>query len=87
MNDDTLLADVKSALGITVEDDDVDRNIRMKISTVKVYLLNAGMKSDISNDSIVGCVAVGVNDLLNNKAGETKFSPAFNILAMQICSM
>lgn len=85
---DKVLEDIKTSLGITIDDEEINKNIAQKINTVKLYLKNAG--ADIQNDTelsddILGCIAVGVNDLLNNKAGETKFSPAFNMLAMQIC--
>lgn len=84
---DKLLADVKAELGITINDEGIDKSIEMKIKAVKGYLLNAGAKIDENNLSgeVVSCIAIGVNDLLNNKAGETKFSPAFNMFAMQIC--
>lgn len=84
---DELLDAVKNDLGITVNDADIDRNISLKIKSVKQYLINGGAKIDDNNVSevIVSCISIGVNDLLNNKAGETKFSPAFTMLAMQIC--
>lgn len=85
-----LLNDIKSSLSITIDDKEVNKNIELKINTVKAYLKNAGADikdeedAELTND-IIGCIAIGVNDLLNNKAGDTKFSPAFNILAMQVC--
>lgn len=94
MNDDTLVSKVKEALGITTDDTVVNSNIRLKTITAKEYLIKAGalhMKTDpVTNengisDIDVSCIAIGVNDLLNCKAGETKFSPAFVTLAMQIC--
>lgn len=83
-----LLEEVKASLGITIEDELIDRNIALKIDVVKQYLINAGLtiNEEALTADIIGCIATGVNDLLNNKAGETKFSPAFNMLAMQICS-
>ncbi|EEH97424.1 hypothetical protein CSBG_01050 [Clostridium sp. 7_2_43FAA] len=82
-----LLENVKVELGITINDELIDKNITLKINAVKGYLENGGAKIDINNISgeTLSCIAIGVNDLLNNKAGETKFSPAFNMLAMQIC--
>ncbi|MBS4958914.1 MULTISPECIES: hypothetical protein [Clostridium] len=82
-----LLENVKAELGITINDELIDKNIILKINAVKGYLENGGAKIDINNISgeTLSCIAIGVNDLLNNKAGETKFSPAFNMLAMQIC--
>lgn len=83
----TLVEDVKGYLGITTNDEDVTRNILIKANAVKNYLIKAGAKIDENNydEAIIACIATGVNDLLNNKAGDTKFSPAFNMLAMQIC--
>ena len=85
---DELLLSVKNYLGITLVDEDIDKNIKLKIVAVTKYLKRAG--ANISEDykldeNIVSCIAIGVNDLLNSKAGETKFSPAFELLAMQIC--
>lgn len=83
-----LVDEVKSCLGITTDDVDVTRNISIKTNAVKAYLLKGGYKLPISgeySEEVIACIAVGVNDLLNNKAGETKFSPAFTMLAMQIC--
>ena len=84
-----LLEDIKESLGITSDDYEVNKNLTLKINTVKMYLEKGGAdipdNDEEINDIIQVCIAIGVNDLLNNKAGETKFSPAFNILAMQVC--
>ena len=84
-----LLEDIKESLGITSDDYEVNKNLTLKINTVKMYLEKGGAdipdNDEEINDIIKGCIEIGVNDLLNNKAGETKFSPAFNILAMQVC--
>lgn len=87
MDDNTLLIKVKEQLGVTSEDPVVNANIGTKIIGVKNYLINAGAKhmETAMNDIDVTCIAIGVNDLLNSKAGETKFSPAFDILALQTC--
>lgn len=80
----TLLQKVKNTLAITT--DDIDNNLTSKIEAIKQYLIQAGAIIDDDNvsDAVVNTIAIGVNDLLNNKAGETKFSPAFNILTKQI---
>ena len=85
--DNMLVESVKDYLGITTDDEDVNRNISIKSEAVKNYLVKAGAKIDENNysEEVIACIATGVNDLLNNKAGDTKFSPAFNMLAMQIC--
>lgn len=81
----SLLEKVKKNLSIMVDDEDLNVNIQLKIEAVIGYLKSAGAVIDEENPQIVSCVSIGVNDLLNNKAGETKFSPAFNLFALQIC--
>ncbi|MBH1941639.1 hypothetical protein I5677_12120 [Mobilitalea sibirica] len=94
MDDVTLLSKVKEAIGIVTDDPGVNSNIKGKAIAVKNYLIKAGAKhmtpdpvtqKSVITETDIACIAIGVNDLLNNKAGETKFSPAFNIIAMQIC--
>ena len=84
--DEYLLYLVLTDLGITTDDEEVIANIRGKVKAVKLFLTNAGAKicEEVTED-VISCISIGVNDLLNNKAGETKFSPAFNMMAMQIC--
>ena len=87
MTDTELKDKVKEAIGITTDDSSINANLLSKTIAVKLYLLKAGaahLTTSIT-DVDIACIAIGVNDLLNNKAGETKFSPAFNILALQIC--
>lgn len=90
----TLTEEVKKSLGITSDDELVNINLRNKVVAVKEYLINGGalhMKEDpitkvnSITDIDISCIAIGVNDLLNNKAGETKFSPVFELISMQIC--
>lgn len=84
--DEYLLYLVLTDLGITTDDEEVIANIRGKVKAVKLFLTNAGAKiGEEVTDDVISCISIGVNDLLNNKAGETKFSPAFNMMAMQIC--
>lgn len=82
-----LINEVKTQLGITIDDQDIDSNIQMKINAVMGYLIDGGavIKEPIEAKTSA-CIAIGVNDLLNNKAGGTDFSPAFHILSRQICS-
>lgn len=84
---DNLLESVKNYLGILTDDIDVNRNLILKINAVKIYLINAGLIiiDNNYNEEVIACIATGVNDLLSNKTGETKFSPAFTMLAMQLC--
>ena len=84
--DDEVLKFVLEDLGITTEDEAVIGNIKGKIRAVKQFLINGGLKiKDDNKEEVYACISIGVNDLLNNKSGETKFSPAFNMLAMQVC--
>lgn len=81
-----LLGDVKAALGITVQDESVNMSILLKIQAVKGFLQDAGaVIEEPVPPKMTECIAIGVNDLLNNQGGETKFSPAFILLAKQIC--
>lgn len=84
--DDEVLKFVLEDLGITTDDEQVINNIKGKIRAVNQFLLNAGLKiKDDNKEEVFACISIGVNDLLNNKSGETKFSPAFKMLAMQVC--
>lgn len=86
--DDKLVEDVKLYLGITTDDLDVTKNIALKTKAVKSFLAKGGARFTADgqySEEVIGCIATGVNDLLNNKAGDTRFSPAFTMLAMQIC--
>lgn len=81
-----LLDDVKTALGIITDDQDVNTTLTLKIEAVKGYLEDAGATLDEPlTPKQASCISIGVNDLLNNKAGGTVFSPAFYTLANQIC--
>jgi len=81
-----LLEDVKRNVGITVSDPDIDLSINNKIVAVKGYLTGGGaVITDTPSELVVACISIGVNDLLNSNAGETKFSPAFDMIARQIC--
>jgi hypothetical protein len=87
LNETELLEKVKDLIGITTDDAGVNSNIKLKILAVKGYLIKGGAKHLIIeiNETDITCIAIGVNDLLNGIPGETKFSPAFNIFALQIC--
>ena len=85
MTDEELLIEVKRNIGITTDDTDINKSIRNKMLTAKLYLINGGAVFSELSELAIGCISIGVNDLLNNNAGETKFSPAFEMLARQIC--
>lgn len=81
-----LLEKVKSQLGITSQDEQLNKNLQIKIEAIKEFLIQAGAKIDDScvSDRVITCISIGVNDLLNTKAGEIRFSPAFNMFTQQI---
>ena len=86
MEDSVLLEKVKTMLGITVSDPDMDKNINFNILAVKGFLINAGAKENVGETEVeVSCIAIGVNDLMNQSAGQTKYSAAFKMMANQIC--
>lgn len=89
---DELLKKVKNSLGITIDDPDINNGIKLKIQGTIGYLNDGGATipdEDVDyvdiTPKMINCIAIGVNDLLNNKAGVTSFSPAFHMFAMQIC--
>lgn len=83
MTDTELLEKVKSGLGLTGEY--TDQTISIKMLAVKQYILNAGVAVEqVETDLGVACLTVGVNDLWNLANGEVKFSPAFDILMVQL---
>ena len=77
---------VKKTMNLTIEDGDFDISLQTKIIAVEMYLKNAGASEETIKSQLgLMFVSVGVNDLLNQGSGETKFSPAFTMLANQIC--
>ena len=81
-----LLGKVKLALGITISNITLDTKIWMHIAAVKGYLIAGGAANTVGeNDLEVNCIAIGVNDLMNQTAGGVKYSPAFTLMAKQIC--
>lgn len=86
MEENNLLEKVKSMLGITVSDPDMDKMINFNILAVKEFLIDGGAEGSVGEKEVeVSCIAIGVNDLMNQAGGSTKFSPAFKMLANQIC--
>lgn len=77
---------VLNSLGYPDDDSDLIKKVEVYINIVKGYLINAGAPQTVGdNDNEFGCILIGVNDLLNNDSGKTDFSPAFKILANQVC--
>lgn len=82
---------VIEAMGYDPEemDDMVMKRIQPLVEGCKTYLLNGGMNKayiDTCDDQAVSTVQIGVNDMLNGKPGEAKYSPLFCMLATQLCS-
>lgn len=83
MTTSELLANVKTALGIT--SDYMDALLMVFIEETLAYLKDAGVKSDtLTSDRIVGIVVRGVADLWNYGQGEGKLSPYFKERAIQL---
>lgn len=86
MNDDELLEKVKIELGILEDDPDINTRIKSKMLAVKHFLIGGGASNNIgAKQNEVTCIAIGVNDLMDSTSGDTKFSPAFHMMANQIC--
>ena len=79
---------IKLSLGILSDDEELDSSINLKIQSIQGYLKNAGASDKAINSELgISCIAIGVNDLMNQQAGATKLSPAFKMLANQIARM
>lgn len=72
---------------------DLDDDVRMKfisrIEACKSYLIGGGMPKrfiEEVNPAAVSCVAIGANDISDERPGDTDFSPAFKIFARQLTS-
>ena len=79
---------IMKSIGITDTDEDIVFQVCSKAAVVLSTLASGGAKIDESNisDNELYIIGIGVNDLLNNTAGSTGFSPAFNVLATQLCT-
>ena len=83
MNNDTLLAKVKSNLGITGTYQDT--TIQGWIDEVKQFLLDGGVpQSIIEADTSAGVITRGVADLWNYGSGDGSLSPYFFQRATQL---
>lgn len=86
MDDNELLSKIKIELGIITDDPEMDDRIKSKMLAVKHFLITGGAPETVgTNNSEVTCIAIGVNDLLDSTSGNIKFSPAFKMMANQIC--
>lgn len=76
MTDAELLKKIKAGLGIT--GDYQDETITFYLTEVKHFMVSAGVKPSVVEDSAsVGCIMRGVADLWNYGAGSVKFSEYF----------
>lgn len=85
---DKYAEEIMRDLDYTEADPDLIRTVKNRAAAVIGYLRNGGAKLDTENLSPdeLYVIAIGVNDLSNNAAGCTSFSPTFNTLAMQLCT-
>jgi len=85
MTDDQLLAACKIGLGFEIDDDDFDKRVKQKMLQVKMFMKKAGVSDEnLFSDLGIGVLVMGLSDLWDVKAGETKFSPAFVTLTTQL---
>ncbi len=85
---DEYAMEIMRDLDYTETDPDLIRTVKNRAAAVIGYLNNGGARLDTENlnpDELY-VIAIGVNDLSNNAAGCTSFSPTFNTLAMQLCA-
>lgn len=81
----TILADVKTALGITGTYQDA--TIQSYIDEVKQFMLDGGVSESIVNASTsCGIITRGVSDLWNYGSGSASFSPYFYQRVIQLAS-
>ncbi len=85
MQTEVILEEIKKMLEILADDEEINTSIYLKILAVTNYLTNGGASvSSIESPLGIACIAIGVNDLMERKAGDVTFSPAFNTIANQI---
>lgn len=79
------LIEVKKGLNIPSDSTAFDGVLSQKILAVVGYAQNAGVSAaQLATDAGVGLVVMGAVDLWNLQGGETKLSPAFNIILTQL---
>lgn len=85
---DEYAAEIMHDLDYTETDEELYRAVKNRAAAVISYLQNGGARLDAENLSPdeLYIIAIGVNDLSNNAAGCTSFSPTFNTLAAQLCA-
>lgn len=89
MISDEYAREILSNLGMGIEaDEEILRQIKNKAAAVIGFMQRGGAKLDEKNLNAyeLTVVSIGVNDLLNNTSGNTGYSPAFKMMAMQLCT-
>lgn len=84
MTAEELTEKVKDAMGILTDDADTNNQLRIKALAVMRYINNGGGAVTLDNASEyeIQCIALGVNDLLNQNG--TEFSEGFKAMASQL---
>lgn len=81
MTDAEILEKVKQ--GLSVDGNDNDETLKIKIIAVKQYMLNSGITQEvIETDLGITTLTIGVNDIWLLTPGEIKFSFAFDMCFM-----
>lgn len=85
---DTYASEILRNIGISEADEEILAQIKNKAAAVIGFMNAGGAKLDAENLSEyeLTVISIGVNDLLNNTSGGTGYSPAFKMMAMQLCS-
>lgn len=83
MDDNEILKEVKTRLGITGEYQ--DKTLMGYINDTKEYLTDAGVSAEtVSSSAAIGVISRGVSDLWNYGAGTAEFSSYFYQRAAQL---
>ncbi|EHI98039.1 hypothetical protein CDLVIII_1340 [Clostridium sp. DL-VIII] len=78
MDDQEILDKVKQ--GLSVDGNDTDETLKVKIMAVKQYMMNAGIaQTTIETELGIAALTIGVNDIWQLSPGEIKFSFAFEM--------
>lgn len=84
--ENTLLEEIKSALGVTGTYQ--DKTLNVYINDVKDYLKNAGVKDAVINSERAhGTIARGVADIWNLGSGTGALSPYFYERVIQLATI
>lgn len=82
---DERLAKIKIARYGTALHNFTDEQLKIYIDEVIEYLVDGGVKREVAESTAaVGCIACGVNDILNYSSGEVKYSEYFNQRLIQL---